>query len=868
MTKKPNGTGGQGPGRPGGAHRVWASLRATVWTPLARFFGRPSAARRGVLAGVLFVVLLAVMAADTAPDALDWQVGDVATRDVAAPRDVVDRYRTEQLREQAAREAVRVAELDPVNWEINPAEALRAEERVKAIFDVIGSVRQDAVAALAPLAEEGAAGVEQAGSGSAPEAPAGDDAPSAGGDQAAPASGAGQPSAGAGEPPAPASVPVPALPVDELVARAEEQLSQQGITLDPEVLAYGLQLDDETRAAVQERTVRIAADLMSRRRIGVDDLEREREAVFTQPQIAALPPSEQAFVGGIVQAVLRPNLIPSPERMERARQEAMRAVAEVRVREGQIIIRRGDPVGPEHIMLLQDLGLLDGRYSYTHLAGQALLLLLLFAVVGVYLHQHRRDILLSERQLALLGLIVLLVAGLAKVGSFIAWEGTALLVPVGLASLLVTLLLDSRLAIVITILLSTIVAALFGFDGRYFLVALAGGVAGVYSVSRVSQRSDLTRAGLFVGGACFLTMLALGLMRSEMFLIQYSFLGLLNGIVSAVGTIGLLPYLETVFGITSSIRLLELSNPNHPLLRKLLMEAPGTYHHSILVGNLAEAAAEAIGADQLLVRVGAQYHDIGKTKRPYFFVENQFGGENPHDKLSPTLSTLIIISHVRDGVELAREYHLPQVIVDFIREHHGTDLVKYFYQKAVENAKGEPVDEKDFRYPGPRPQSKETALVMLADAVEAAVRSLGRPTPGRIEGFVRRIIKERLEAGELDESDLTLKDLDKIADAFVRVLTGIFHKRVEYPDMPGKEQELKRLKEAESRRAEAGLRARGERDAAPGAAAGVVAGDTAGASAQAAGGPPPGHGGAAAPAELAGGAAAAGGDLEVPGHAG
>ncbi|HEY8416859.1 MAG TPA: HDIG domain-containing metalloprotein [Limnochordales bacterium] len=861
MTKKPNGTGGQGAGRPGGAHRAWASFRAAVWTPVARFFGRPSAARRGVLAGVLFVVLLAVMAADTAPDALDWQVGDVATRDVAAPRDVVNRYRTEQLREQAAREAVREAELDPVNWEINPAEALRAEERVKAIFGVIASLRQEALAALAPQAEEGVAAGQPPGAGAASESAAGGErqAPGTGGDGAAGDGGTGDPAAAAGDPATPAPLPAPALPVDELAARAAELLSQQGITLARDVLVYGLQLDDETRAAVQERAVRIAADLMSRRRIAVDDLQREQEAVFTQPQIAALPPSEQAFVGGIVQAVLRPNLIPSPERMERARQEAMRAVAEVRVREGQIIIRRGDPVGPEHIMLLQDLGLLDGRYSYAQLAGQALLLVLLFAVAGVYLHQHRRDILMSERQLALLGLIVLLVAGLAKVGSFIAWEGTALLVPVGLSALLVTLLLDSRLAIVTTLVLSTIVAAMFGFDGRYFLVALAGGVAGVYSVSRVSQRSDLTRAGLFVGGACFMTMLALGLMRSEMFLIQYSFLGLLNGIVSAVGTIGLLPYLETVFGITSSIRLLELSNPNHPLLRKLLMEAPGTYHHSILVGNLAEAAAEAIGADQLLVRVGAQYHDIGKTKRPYFFVENQFGGENPHDKLSPTLSTLIIISHVRDGVELAREYHLPQVIVDFIREHHGTDLVKYFYQKAVENAKGEPVDEKDFRYPGPRPQSKETALVMLADAVEASVRSLGRPTPGRIEGFVRRIIRERLEAGELDESDLTLKDLDKIADAFVRVLTGIFHKRVEYPDMPVKDQDLKRLKEGEARRADP-ARSRGDREAAPGAASGAIADEAAGAAV--------GEGTDAAPAEGRGATAGAGDDLELPGHAG
>jgi putative nucleotidyltransferase with HDIG domain len=205
----------------------------------------------------------------------------------------------------------------------------------------------------------------------------------------------------------------------------------------------------------------------------------------------------------------------------------------------------------------------------------------------------------------------------------------------------------------------------------------------------------------------------------------------------------------------------------------------------MIVGNLAEAAAEAVDADALLARVQSQYHDIGKTRRPYFYIENQYGGDNPHDRIAPSLSTLIIVSHVKDGIELARQYKLPQVVQDVIPQHHGTDLVKYFYHKAVENAHGEEVDEKDFRYPGPRPQTKETAIVMLADSVEAAVRSLTRPTPGRIEGVVRKIIKERLNDGQLDESDITFKDLDEVAEAFVRVLTGIFHNRIEYPEMPG-----------------------------------------------------------------------------------
>jgi hypothetical protein len=232
--------------------------------------------------------------------------------------------------------------------------------------------------------------------------------------------------------------------------------------------------------------------------------------------------------------------------------------------------------------------------------------------------------------------------------------------------------------------------------------------------------------------------------------------------------------------------MIELSNPNHPLLKRLLREAPGTYHHSIIVANLAENAAQAVGANGLLARVGAYYHDVGKLNRPYYFRENQLTSENPHDKLNPTLSTNIITSHTKDGVKLAQKYRIPKVIQDFILQHHGTTPVIYFYHKAKNNNKDVRLD--DFRYTGPKPQSPETAIVMLADTVEAAVRTLPDPTPGKIEGLIRKLIKERLEDGQLDECHLTLKDLDSIATAFKDVLCGIFHERVEYPDVDLKEE--------------------------------------------------------------------------------
>src|SRR5690625_2108495 len=236
-----------------------------------------------------------------------------------------------------------------------------------------------------------------------------------------------------------------------------------------------------------------------------------------------------------------------------------------------------------------------------------------------------------------------------------------------------------------TVILALIAGVVMSQDtGKYIAVGLVSGFSGVFSVSRISQRGDLTRAGFIVGGTTALAMVGFGLAFGDRFMVTHAFLGLINGIVSAIGAIGLLPYLESLFGITSAIRLLELSNPNQPLLRRLLIEAPGTYHHSMIVGNLSEAAAEATGGDSLLVRVGSYYHDIGKIKRPYFFVENQFNGSNPHDKYSPHLSTLIITAHVRDGVDLAQEYGLPEVLIDFIRTHHGDDLVKFFYNKAME----------------------------------------------------------------------------------------------------------------------------------------------------------------------------------------
>jgi putative nucleotidyltransferase with HDIG domain len=361
---------------------------------------------------------------------------------------------------------------------------------------------------------------------------------------------------------------------------------------------------------------------------------------------------------------------------------------------------------------------------------------------------------------------------------------------------LISILFNSRLGVLATVIMSIFVGIIAGqHDVSFMIVAMIGGLVGVYGASKVDQGWDLARAGLLIGGANVVVILAAGLLAYDstwLKILWGTFFGLLNGLLSGVLAIGILPYLETLFGITSSIRLLELANPNHPLLKRLLLEAPGTYHHSVLVGNLAEAAAEAVGGHPLLVRVGAYYHDIGKLKRPYFFSENQFSLDNPHDKIAPSLSALIITSHTKDGVELGRQHRLPDLVLDIINQHHGTGLVSYFYQKALEKDQYDSVQELTYRYEGPKPQSKEAALVLLADTVEAAVRSLQKPTPGRIEGLVRRLIKERLNDGQLEECDLTFKDVNLITESFLRILNGMHHTRIEYPDV--KELERRRSK--------------------------------------------------------------------------
>lgn len=436
--------------------------------------------------------------------------------------------------------------------------------------------------------------------------------------------------------------------------------------------------------------------------------------------------------------------------------------------------------------------------SATYSVGLFLAIALLLIILHKDLERYRPDFVKNGRNLLLIGTLLLLnillgrifyllLEGFASGIDFLHHDAVIYGLPLATGAMLAALLVDVHVAIVIATLTS-LSASIWLKDYSFALYTFVGSITGAFMVIQCKKRSAVLRGGLFVSLASLSSGLAVVLLKGSIAsALGYSTLifSLINGVAVVSMVSVALPLFENTFKITTDIRLLELLDLNQPLLRNLLLQAPGTYHHSIIVGNLSEAAAEAVGANPLLARVSSYYHDIGKVKMPDYFIENQQSIDNRHEKLSTTMSSLIITSHVKEGVELARSQNLPEPILDIIREHHGTALMTYFYEKAKSHHEPgtPPVSEDDYRYPGPKPQSRVSALVMLADAVEAASRVLTDPTPARISALVEKITNRIFLDGQLDDCELTLKDLQKIKEHFTFILTSIFHKRIDYPGM-------------------------------------------------------------------------------------
>ena len=537
--------------------------------------------------------------------------------------------------------------------------------------------------------------------------------------------------------------------------------------------------------AAAQRVTLSAVDQVLADGVREGELATARERARVIVRLAALPPGLVALASEVAAAALRPTMEIDVAKTAERRATADDVVMPVRVRvqRGESILRKGDVVTPTHLQILAMAGMYPSRITWTAFGGLTIIIALLLLATGVYLRQYEPEIWATNRYLVLWCLIV--VGTLLLAQTLGAPRFSDYLMPAAVGPMLLGILLRPRLAVFTAGVVAVLVGLVAERQLALVVVAFVGGIVGVFATRQIHRRSDFGVAGLLIGIANASAAAGIGLIDgtpTSVVAMNAGYAGA-NGLLAAVMTIGILPFLEQLFGLITPIKLLELANPTHPLLRRLQLEAPGTYHHSIMVGNLAEAAAEAVGADALLVRVGTYYHDVGKLRRPAFFVENQMGIENPHEKMAPSLSALTVASHVRDGLDLAREYGLPQTIADFIPQHHGTTRLAYFYHQALE--RGDAIDEAAFRYEGPKPQTPETAIVMLADAAEAAVRSLTRPTPDRLEEVVRRLIREKLEDGQLDECGLTFRDLDRIAAAFVRILTGIMHPRLEYPDLEG-----------------------------------------------------------------------------------
>lgn len=570
------------------------------------------------------------------------------------------------------------------------------------------------------------------------------------------------------------SAPAPSL--EERIARARQTV---GDMPEPALVA-AMELDARTFSDVRAFSLQAIRQVMSEEILpGGEEAARGRARAI----LRTFPLRGRALTlaSAAVLPAVRPSVVVDVEATERRRREAEASVVPPveRILQDQVIVRRGEVVTPADFRRLEAVGLVGAPLAARTLTGIALVVMLLLGIVALYLARYQPQIWGSERHLLLLAIVIGTTGALTPV---VAARFSGYLMPVAAGPMVIAILLNPRLALFAAAALSLFAGLVAEQSLGIAIISFVGGVMGVYTIKSVHHRSDLAYAGLQVGAANVAAIAAFGLSANLPLypqLLGDAVTGALNGVLAGVITIGVLPYLENLFRMVTPIKLLELSDPSHPLLRRLQLEATGTYHHSVMVANLAEVACEAIGANGLLARVGAYYHDVGKLRRPVFFIENQMGVENPHDTMAPSLSALTVSAHVRDGLAYAREYRLPEAIAAFIPEHHGTMLIQYFYSRAKQRGEAR---EDPFRYPGPKPRTREAAVVMLADSVEAAARALSRPTPDRVEQVVRRLIRERLEDGQLDECDLTFRDLGRIAEAFVRILSPMFHPRLDYPD--------------------------------------------------------------------------------------
>lgn len=526
---------------------------------------------------------------------------------------------------------------------------------------------------------------------------------------------------------------------------------------------------------------------------------RKELPILAERLLPDLEPPQRELVAGLAVRLLQPNLTLNRAATELAREVARLSVkpAIIAVKKGEMVIRDGDRLTRRHLLIFEALSTSSRSTSIWLVAVGAMALVLILTVTGLSLgrRQGRRWRLTGRDMLFLTALFISSLAAarlwlevtvvLHERFTGVPRDVFLFIMPLAAVTIVARLVLRVELAVLFGLVWGLLVGLLVEGEGLFTIYAVVGTFLGGTAISSISARSDLLRAAVWVGLGQGAVAVGLALFQGETdgFVYLVSVLGALSGgIIAGFVALGLTPVIEAAFGYTTDLKLLELANLNHPGLKELIVQAPGSYHHSIIVGSLVEAAAEAIGANPLLARVMAYYHDLGKGCNPTYFIENQRAGGNPHDKLKPSMSAMVIRRHVTDGLEIAKNYGLGEQILAGVAEHHGTTLIQYFFHKAKEQEdESNPVSENDYRYPGRKPQTRESALVMLGDSVEAASRSLADATPARLKGLVNRIINMKFTDGQLEECDLTLRDLHVIAKSFSRILMSIYHQRPEYP---------------------------------------------------------------------------------------
>jgi len=580
--------------------------------------------------------------------------------------------------------------------------------------------------------------------------------------------------------------------IDRLDSRRNPPIPNTLKFLRPAQIGYVVSLEPREKDRIEKATIRIVESILSE---GVRDALPEELELKVKGYLRSyqLSRQDEQIVNAIVTHIVHPNLTYSESLTKKAQEKELNTIKPIVsvIKQGEPIFYKGEVVTKAHILVLKQLNMYGREANLYKLVGILLLTALLGILIERFIYHFNRRIYSQIKYFGLIYFVILFVVviarGLMAVELFSGLINSYFFVPIPMAAMLISLLVTANLSLLVCTAASILVALMYMGDFNVFGFLFFSACVSTFSIYKRFSRSELMVAGYIVGLFNVLFVLTFGLVREisdVWWFVANMLVAFSTGVISSMLTLAVIPYVEGVFNITTQQTLLELSNLNHPLLKRLMMTAPGTYQHSLMVANLAESAAEAIRADPVLCRVGAYYHDIGKMKRPLFFTENQFSGENPHSTLTPRMSKMVIAAHPRDGVELANKYHLPQILKGFMLEHHGTTMVSFFYSQALQTEESQNPDamKEEFRYPGPKPHFKESGIVMLADSVEAAVRAMEKPTPSKIENLVDRIFHLKIEDDQLAECPLSLKEIDIIRETFLRVFKGIYHSRIDYQE--------------------------------------------------------------------------------------